>query len=190
MKKIFKCFIIFISFVSIMFALNETAFSMDAADVNTLRDRMLSATTLGADEGWDKVDVYKDSILSVLGAEHNTALHDNFKWKWDTYAVVAWDDPVYGIKVILREYQEYATSGRGFIEYIIFDIDRDGIADRWTREYYVTNSCDEESYYFIMPEYPDGYIDFDWYKMSPEKVNKIYEKVITYFLKHFKGRVI
>jgi len=174
-----------------MFALNKTAFSMDSADVNTLRDRMLSSATLKADEGWDKVSVYKDSVFSRLWAEHNTALHDEFRWEWEMYVVVAWDDPRDGIKVVLREYQEYISSGgRGFVEYVIADRNMDGIADGWMRGYNITVSCDEEDFYFVSPRYPEGYINSDWYKISQEEANKIYEKVITYFLEHYKGRVI
>jgi len=191
MKKLFKCFIIFISFISIIFALNKTAFSMDAADVNTLRDRILSSVTLEADEGWDKVGVYKGPVFSRLRAEHNTALHDEFKWKWELYVVVTWNDPGDGIKVVLREYQEYSTrGGRGFVEYVIADRNMDGIADKWMRDYNITNSCDGKDFYFVRPEYPEGYINSDWYKISQEEANKIYEKVITYFLEHYKGRVI
>jgi len=191
MNKIFKYFSIFASFVLIFFALNSSAFSMNAADVETLRNRMLSSTTMEADEGWDKVEVYRDSTSSMLRAEHNTAQHDSFRWKWDVYLAITWDDLKYGVKIVYREYREYVTpGGRGFIQYEIIDRNMDGIADEWARDYQVTNSCDEENYYFVAPSYPEGYINFDWYKISKEEATKIYEKVITYFLEHFKGNVI
>lgn len=189
MKKIFKCFIIFISFVSIMFALNGTAFSMDAADINTLRDRMLSATTVEPDEDWDKVTVYRGEKICQLVAEHNTTIHDHFRWSWELYMIRMWDD-IPGIQLAFREYREYPSGGRGFVEYVIYDEDRDGIADKYRRNYHITTTCDNDIYTFVDPTYPREYINFDWHEVSREKADEIYEKVITYFLKHFEGNVI
>lgn len=138
-----------------------------------------------------------------LRAEENTTAHDYFKMTWKLHVLKVYTVPGSStdqriVMVIFRNYTNFVTPrSRGFEEWWMMDMQPDGLIG--THEKYYTGKeytiviCknDEEGCYpnwIILPRYPGGFINADWYDPSLEELQKRYDEEINYWIKVIWGK--
>jgi len=130
---------------------------------------------------------------TLLWSKENTAEHDYFDWKWTLHVLKVHHYITYDVdelEVISRDYQDFSTvKSRGFIEWVLIDGDLDGKIDLAVRDYFILSCEDDDCIdnHFIMPYYPEGFINKDWYNLSEKESNKKYDKEINYWMKTIWG---
>lgn len=119
-------------------------------------------------------------------AEEDLTGHNHFKWTWTLHFLVykfygldesngtAW------VEFSAKEYQEFVTAdSRGFVVIHVVDYDLDGHVDAYTRDFYLVMQNDA----IMLPKYPEGLINPDWYHPSQEELDEILQKELNYWVK-------
>ena len=127
---------------------------------------------------------YEDdySVRIVMEASENLAEHNNFPWKYAVHFVILIRHKLTGQSVfnlIVKEYQEYTTPGRGFIQYVFTDKGLDGSIDSTSRRYQILN----DKNYFLLPNWPEGFVSRNWHLPPPKVFQKQLDKTIGFWLR-------
>jgi len=135
---------------------------------------------------------------TLLRSKENTSKHNYFDWKWTLHVLKVFSYPTYTystseLEIISRDYQDFATiRSRGFEEWGLTDINVDGKVDFVYREYMIVICDDDEedcaNNHIIMPYYPKGFINKNWYSPSKEESQKRYDKEVDYWTKIIWGQ--
>lgn len=121
----------------------------------------------------------------------------NYKYKWnihnvstDFFIVNKKMLPKGNLLISKREYKDLATiHSRQFKEYNLTDYGSNGIIDKSSRRFEITQSDedgDNAPFFFINPEYPKWFIKENYHKIPKDIAQKIYEEEINYWLKEIK----
>jgi hypothetical protein len=79
----------------------------------------------------------------------------------------------------VKEYQEFVSpDSRGFVLWTLFDYDMDGELDSVERRFIVVM----QDRVLMMPEYPAGYINTEWYSVPREEAEKRFDREVNYWL--------
>ena len=115
--------------------------------------------------------------LVILMSKENTALHNNFDWKWsEHYLSILEKDDGYLMLFEVKEYQKHVTPGESFVHWRFTDIDMDGSFDIVEREYYITiNDA------FVFPFYPEGFVNPEWENIDSEQAETKYQNEVKYW---------
>lgn len=125
-----------------------------------------------------------DGTTRVMHIYENTGQHDHFETTFKKHYAVVERHPA-GFEMfslIVRDYQDFYTihEAQGFILVILVDYDKDGIVDDWRKDYLILL----DKSYFLIPNYPPGIINYDWFKMSREEAQKIYDDELNFMLEN------
>jgi hypothetical protein len=156
-----------------MFGIGFSSIAADKNKVNELVNMIQSGkVNLWADDG----------VKKVMHVYENTGQHDKFETTFKKhYAIVDKHPAGFGyLTLIVRDYQDYYTihDAQGFILVILVDYNKDGIVDDWRKDYLILLDGD----YFLIPNYPPGYLNHDWFKMSREEAQKIFDEELNFML--------
>ena len=152
-------------------------FSSGAVDQNKV-EKLISTIKLG------KVNLWNDVGNKVVHIYENTGAHALFETTYKKhYAIIerAPNGAEY-LELIVRDYQDYYTThdARGFILIILVDYNKDGKVDAWRKDYVILQ--DEST--ILMPRYPSGYLNQDWFKLTQEEAQKIFDEELNYILEN------
>lgn len=158
---------------------NDTDIDMDYAIIKELVASKRSDKFL-----WD--DSYNPNnnlTTRSLANKENTAVHSNFDWTWiDHYIHYSYEKPNFDrarVEFTAKEYQEFvSTDSRGFMVMRVIDYDRDGRADYKHRRFIMVMQND----LVIMPDYPEGYINTEWYKPTQEEADAFLKREMKYWI--------
>ena len=77
---------------------------------------------------------------------------------------------------------------RQYIYYHFVDYDRDARPDNFYRDYAVTFTQvqEEETFFFIFPEYPKGLINKEWYNPTQKEVQPLFDELVDLWLEKMK----
>lgn len=136
-------------------------------------------------KGWDKFSVTHPNDKTVyIEAEHNTARHDYFKLYW-TYYFFQISETEFGptIELTVKRYRNFCdgVGGRGLEIYAVQDVGADSNPDAWIKDYYIS-AVRDNTHYFLCPQFPDGFVNVNWYKFTKEEAIEKYQEVVSYFL--------
>ena len=190
---------ILIAAAAAIICFSAPAFADLTSGTELLAEKLRAAKpTQGKQDGWDNPSIYKEiqTRTITIQAEKNTALHDNFKWQWNTYTFTIWQKEYMPGKFLdiasmqVRRYSEFGdAAGKGFEIYVIDDFHADGAPDKYTKSYEITVKRDAEDpdmYYFLAPRYPEGFVNFEWYKFTRDQATEIQKEIVNYFLNLLK----
>lgn len=123
-----------------------------------------------------------DIIMYVYRISENKAAHDYFDWRWDLHYLVSYHNPdtneIIGWSFSREEYQDFVSpDSRGYIEYTVFDYDKDGIPDGYHKSYTLVMQDNT----IMMPEWPEGYVDSEWGKMTQEEMQIILDEELWFW---------
>ena len=153
------------------------SFSNIASDQNNV-EKLIEIIKSG------KVNLWVDRNEKVLYIYENTGKHDHFETTYKKHYVTLKKgaDNSEWLVIGLRDYQDYYTihNARGFILVILVDYNNDGKIDTWRKDYIIAL----DAYHILSPFYPPGYINKDWFKMSREEAQKIFDKELNYILEN------
>jgi len=95
-----------------------------------------------------------------------------------TYLSTLWLD--------LRQYRDLASPHtRQFVQWHLVDFNCDGIVDKYSRNFAILYSLHKnDRYFYLIPKWPKGFRDLQWYKPSKEEAQRIYEGELNYWLLH------
>ena len=173
------------------------SFSYGKPEKTSMSSIVSYAKTLEVGE-YNNFDVYKVPKINSLGSEfeiiyliskENTAEHNKFDWRWTSHILKINYFPSYNItelEVIVRYYKDFITTkSRGFEQWILVDYGIDGVIDTIKRDYSILGCNDDKckSNYLILPEYPEKFVNKDWYNPSEKDANKIYNNELNYWSK-------
>lgn len=133
------------------------------------------------------------SEITYLRSKENTADHDYFDWEWTLHVLKIHYYPTHNrikLEIISRDYKDFITiKSRGFEQWVLVDINLDGIIDIERKSYTILVCENDECKhtYIIRPTYPEGFINPNWFILTKEEVNKKYEKEINYWMKTIWG---
>lgn len=158
---------------------NDTDIDMDYAIIKELVGSKRSDKFL-----WD--DSYNPNnnlTTRSLANKENTASHSNFDWTWiNHYLHYSYEKPNFGraaIEFLAKEYQEFvSTDSRGFTVMRVIDYDRDGRADYKHRRFVMIM----QNNLVIMPDYPEGYINTEWYTPTQEEADAFLKREMKYWI--------
>jgi hypothetical protein len=152
-------------------------FSSIAADRSDV-EKLVSLIKSGEIKLWTDTPEMK-----VMHVYENTGKHSNFETTFKRhFAVLEGSGVLESFTIILRDYQDYYTihDAQGFILVILVDYNKDGVVDVWRKDYMILL----DKSYFLTPFYPPGYINHDWFKMSREEAQQIYDAELKYMLEN------
>ena len=154
------------------------SFSSVAADKSKV-DELIGLMKSG------KINLWSNSgNTKVMHIYENTGLHDNFETTFKRHFAIleGYSEDEECITLVIRDYQDYYTihDAQGFILYILVDLDKDGVVDRWRKD----NRIVLDNTYFLDPRYPPGLINYDWFNLSREEAQKLYDKELKYMLEN------
>ena len=153
-------------------------FSSTASDKNKVDD-LVGLIKSGEVKLWVNEETRK-----IMYVYENTGQHDHFETTFKKHFVVVEKHPVgfEMLTIMVRDYQDYYTihEAQGFILVILVDYNKDGIVDDWRKEYLILL----DKSFFLVPNYPPGYLNQNWFKMSREEAQKIYDKELNYMLEN------
>jgi len=150
-------------------------------------------------EVYKMIDILRDGTkveITLFWSKENTADHDYFDWSWTIHMLKINRYLAYNItelETIPKDYQDFVSiRSRGFTQWILADIDLDGKVDFGSRDFSIVSCNDEEegctNNHIIMPSYPEGFIDVDWYTPSEKESQKRYDNEIGYWTKTIWGQ--
>ena len=118
--------------------------------------------------------------FKTLACEENRAKHDHFKWRYDRHYVTLYrGETHFFLQFQVKEYQEFISpDSRGFVLWTFFDYEMDGKFDSVKRSYYLVM----QERVVMMPEYPAGYINTQWYEVPKKQAEKRFKKELNYWL--------
>jgi len=158
----------------LVFAFGIT-FISGASDQNKV-EKLMSTIKSG------EVNLWNDVGNKVIRIHENTGNHDHFKTTYKRHYAIIDRGPSGDecLTIVVRDYQEYYTShdARGFILIALVDYDKDGKVDDWRKDYVIL--LDEST--ILIPRYPEGYLNQDWFKLTQEEVQKIFDAELDYIL--------
>lgn len=116
----------------------------------------------------------------TLYSEENLANHDHFDWRYDMHYVTLYCEEIHCfLRFQVKEYQEFVSpDSRGFVLWTLFDYDMDGEFDSVERRFIVVM----QDRVLMMPEYPEGYINTEWYSVPREEAEKRFDREVNYWL--------
>lgn len=119
-----------------------------------------------------------------LADEENKSSHTNFKWKYSHHFVHwSYNSPDFDnsfVEFIEKDYQEFISpDSRGFVVMKVVDFDKDGRADFAQRSW--TPVMQDEV--VMIPSYPKGLINLDWYTPTQEEADEFLQKEMKYWAK-------
>ena len=168
MKKLFMLGLVLL----FMFGASFNNIASDQNNVEKLIEIMKSG----------KINLWRGENEKVLYIYENTGKHNHFKTTYKKHYVTLKKDVDNNewLVISLRDYEDYYTihDARGFILVILVDYDNDGKVDVWRKNYIIALDV----YHILKPFYPPGYINQDWFKMSREEAQKIFDKELNYIL--------
>jgi len=154
------------------------SFSSTASDKNKA-DELVGLIKSGEVKLWNDTPGSK-----VMYIYENTGAHDHFETTFKKHYAIVERHPA-GFEmftIVVRNYQDYYTihDAQGFILYVLVDYNKDGIVDKWRKDYLILL----DKSYFLVPNYPPGLINYDWFEMSKEEAQKIYDAELNYMLEN------
>jgi hypothetical protein len=182
MKKFARFLGIFVLILGISLAFGAKSGAADKAGVQKIVDHVDSLPSAEVYSVWNGAN--------IMHLYQNTGLHDNFPTSWKEYYVFAdvnigpaKSDKPY-MRLIVRDYQNYYTvhESRGYVIIVLADFENDGVVDAWAKDYVIL--LDEGS--ILKPRYPEGLINRDWFELSREEAQEIYDKEIKYVLERIE----
>jgi len=152
-----------------IFSMISISHGADAKDVNKLINLMKSG----------EVKLWNKTYPLVVCIHENTGLHDHFLTLYKRHYALLKKEV--GLTLLMRDYKEYGTlDARGFVLWVMVDDNRDGIVDKWHKEYIIIiNEGD-----VLNPRYPEGYLNLDWLKMTREEAQKLFDAELKYILEN------
>ena len=148
-----------------------------AADKNKV-DELVSIMKSG------KVNLWNDVGNKVIHIYENTGQHDYFETTYKKHYAIIERAPRGNehLTLIVRDYQNYYQShdARGFILVILVDYNKDGKVDDWRKNYVIL--IDEST--ILTPNYPPGYLNTGWFKLTQEEAQKIYDDELNFMLEN------
>lgn len=121
----------------------------------------------------------------VYTAEENTTGHDHFQWSWIrhflTWSYIGLDDSNQGyFTFVAKDYQDFVTANsKGVLVMKIIDKNMDGKVDSYSRNYYIVINGDS----IIMPDYPKGFIDEDFFTPTEAELDRFLQRELDYWMK-------
>lgn len=112
--------------------------------------------------------------------------------RWEAHRVKI---GVYGapyIEFSVRYYKDFtSTAAYGFEEWILIDWHLDGVVDEYIKEWRpvirdYTGSPNMDM--IIRPIYPEGFVNYEWYKATKEELQEKYEAELEFWLNHIKNK--
>lgn len=116
----------------------------------------------------------------------------DYKWRWDIHvAVVRFKINEFKGKVfqhalvlVVRQYKTLVSPrSRQYTEWFLTDFGADGTLDKCVRFYNVLAKQEQdEAYYHIFPDYPDGFHDKGWQNPPIEEAQELYQHELDFWL--------
>lgn len=119
--------------------------------------------------------------LVFMRCEENLVSHSDFRWHWKVHALsFLKNNNNTKVTVYIREYQEFnSPDSRGFIEWILIDINFDNKVESYIKNYMLVM----QDKVIMIPDWPSGLINDDWYIMSQKEMNEMFKNEINYWMK-------
>lgn len=116
----------------------------------------------------------------TLISQENLTDHDHFDWRLDVHYVTLFcAEENCSLKFQVKEYQEFVSpDSRGYVLWTLYDYDVDGKVDSAKRRFIVVM----QDKVVMMVDYPEGFVDMQWYKPSKEEKQERFEKVINHWM--------
>ena len=155
----------------------DKAAALKAAIISGKADKFVAATAMHRNGTVKEI---------VLLQKENTTGHDHFEWSWTQHTMAYWHwvgYPEHGHFIMTpADYQEFITvDSRGFVNWILTDMKADGVLDRAVRDFVITAQTNDSDY-IIIPSYPDGFVDVDWYTPSKDEAEARFDRELSYWL--------
>jgi hypothetical protein len=160
----------------LIFAFGIT-FISGASDQNKV-EKLMSTIKSGEVNLWNDVG---DKVVYIY---ENTGQHNHFETKYKKHYAIINKSPSGNecLTLIVRDYQNYYQShdSRGFILIALVDYNKDGEVDDWRKDYVIL--LDEAT--ILIPNYPPGYLNQEWFKLTQEEAQKIFDEELNYILEN------
>uniref|UniRef100_A0A6M3K401 Uncharacterized protein n=1 Tax=viral metagenome TaxID=1070528 RepID=A0A6M3K401_9ZZZZ len=121
--------------------------------------------------------------FKTILSDENLTKHSAFKWKWTIH--VACYEYVMNMKdkgiisFTIKEYQSFVSpDSRGYVLWRLIDFNRDGVVDKYNREYRIVGPDDIH----ILPNYPEGFVNNDFCSPTQKESQKRFDKEIEYWM--------
>lgn len=154
------------------------------SSISVIREFILSSPSNGLVESAGQ-NPQSPFISKTLAREENRSKHEHFKWRYDVHFVTLFSGEIYSyLQFQVKEYQEFVSKdSRGFILWTFLDYDMDGESDLVIRTYYLVM----QGNVIMMPEYPQGFVNKDWYDVPTTEAGKRFDREVNYWLELAKG---
>jgi hypothetical protein len=178
-KTMRKFLIVIGLIIALVAGWGRVSISANKGSVTLIKDYILSpfSKSLVNDDGQFP---FLPLAYKTLASHENLANHNNFDWRYDMHFVTLYSGEVNSyLRFQVKEYQEFVSpDSRGFILWTFYDYDMDGELDSVDRKYYLIM----QNRVFMMPDYPPGYINKDWYNVPKEEAEKRFQREVNYWL--------
>jgi hypothetical protein len=126
----------------------------------------------------------KKMTVKHLTSRENTAPHNNFDWSWINHIMywtyVAPNHDMGWAVFVAKDYQEFISpDSRGFVVMRVIDYDKDGKSDYSDRQWVPVM----QNEVIIMPDYPEGLINVEWYQPTQEEADKFLQREMKHWVK-------
>jgi hypothetical protein len=182
MKKFIKFLGIFVLILGISAVFSTKSMAADQADIIKIMNHI--------ENNQDTMyEVNPDN--DIMKIYENTGQHDYFPTTWTDHYFFVIKRNVAGVpvvpyfSVITRDYQNFYTSydAKGFVMTHVVDYNNDGKVDDWFRDFVIIL----DDYIVLRPKYPEGYLNFDWFELSREEAQAIFDEEVRFAVEKIEG---
>ena len=172
--------------IALVLGLNGSSTSENRGSVLLIKDFILSPLSkdlVREDGQFPQTPV----TYKTLTSKENLTNHDHFDWRYDRHFVTLHCGVIYCfLEFQIKEYQEFTSpDSRGFVLWSFFDYDMDGEFDSVERRYNLVM----QDRVLMMPEFPPGYVNKEWYYVPKDEAEKRFEKEVNYWLGLVKNEI-
>jgi len=122
-----------------------------------------------------------------------------YKWRWNIHLISIICREIedgkgkecpFVLYMVVLQYQDLTSiDSQQFVKWHFIDIDVDGIVDDCYRSFHITRTCDKENFYFLVPVYPEWFVNKNTWHPSVEETQTMYEYELDYWINYIeKGK--
>jgi len=105
-----------------------------------------------------------------------------FRWRWNEHCMAVAFSETAGysrwVSFSLGACKEHVTPSYQRVRWVLHDYNGDGVVDKWLRDYEIYT----EQGIGVSPNYPDGFVDTEWWTPSREEAQRIFDQCANYWL--------
>ena len=183
MNKFARILGIFVLILGISLAFGTKLVTADKADVATIMNYIEN----------NKKVLYESNLDNdIMKIYENTGKHNHFPTTWKDHYYFVMKRNIYGVElavpyfhIVVRDYQNFYTShdAMGFVMVSMADFNNDGEVDWWMKDFVIVL----DGYTILRPHYPEGYVNYDWFELTREEAQAIFDAEIKFAVEKIEG---